>query len=229
MSAMDGMHLHHGATASVGSAMGAGTWPGAAASFLGMWVVMTVVMMLPSIAPALWRYRVSLGRAGATRADVLTALAGMAYLVVWTAAGLLVFLLGLAISAAGSRWPALMRIAPIAAGAVVLVAGSVQLTAWKARRLARCRETPAGAAARVTAGRAWSHGLRLGRDCGLSCAGAMASVLALGLMDVRAMTVATVAITAERLAPAGDRIARVIGLGAITAGAVLIVRAAGRW
>jgi hypothetical protein len=48
-------------------------------------------------------------------------------------------------------------------------------------------------------------------------------------MDVRAMTFATVAITAERLAPAGDRIARVIGLGAIMAGAVLIVRAAGRW
>ena len=33
------------------------TWPGAAASFLGMWVVMTVAMMLPSLVPMLWRYR----------------------------------------------------------------------------------------------------------------------------------------------------------------------------
>jgi len=74
---------------------------------------------------------------------------------------------------------------------------------------------------------AWTHGLRLGRDCGLSCAGAMASVLALGLMDMRAMAIATVAITAERLAPAGERVARAIGLGAIVAGAVLVARAVG--
>jgi hypothetical protein len=53
----------------------------------------------------------------------------------------------------------------------------------------------------------------------------MASVLALGLMDMRAMAIATLAITAERLAPAGDRVARVIGLGAIVAGSVLIARA----
>jgi len=226
---MDGMHLHHGATASMGSsAIGAGAWPGAAASFLGMWVVMTVVMMLPSIAPTLWRYRVSLAGAGVTRAHALTALAGTAYLTVWTGAGVLVFLLGLAISAAQSHWPGVVRVAPIAAGAVVLVAGSVQLTAWKARRLARCREVPpARVAARTTVGNAWRHGLGLGRDCGLSCAGAMASVLALGLMDMRAMAIATVAITAERLAPAGERVARAIGLGAIVAGAMLAARAVG--
>jgi len=225
---MDGMHLHHGAAASMGgSAIGAGTLSGAAASFLGMWVVMTVVMMLPSIAPTLWRYRVSLAGAGVTRAHALTALAGTAYLTVWTGAGVLVFLLGLAISAAQSHWPGVVRVAPIAAGAVVLVAGSIQLTAWKARRLARCREVPPARVARTTVASAWTHGLRLGRDCGLSCAGAMASVLALGLMDMRAMAIATVAITAERLAPAGERVARAIGLGAIVAGAVLVARAVG--
>ena len=225
---MDGMHLHHGATASMGgSAIGAGTLSGAAASFLGMWVVMTVVMMLPSIAPTLWRYRVSLAGEGVTRADALTALAGTAYLAVWTGAGLFVFLLGLAISAAQSHWPGVVRVAPIAAGAVVLVAGSIQLTAWKARRLARCRAVPPARVARTTVASAWTHGLRLGRDCGLSCAGAMASVFVLGLMDMRAMAIATVAITAERLAPAGERVARAIGLGAIVAGAVLVARAVG--
>jgi len=29
------------------------TWPGAAASFLGMWIVMMVAMMLPSLVPML--------------------------------------------------------------------------------------------------------------------------------------------------------------------------------
>jgi hypothetical protein len=43
------------------------TWPGAAASFLGMWVVMMVAMMLPSLVPMLWRYRQALGRTGETR------------------------------------------------------------------------------------------------------------------------------------------------------------------
>ena len=32
------------------------TWSGAAASFLGKWVVMMVAMMLPSLTPMLWRY-----------------------------------------------------------------------------------------------------------------------------------------------------------------------------
>ena len=31
------------------------SWAGAAASFLGMWVVMMAAMMLPSLAPTLWR------------------------------------------------------------------------------------------------------------------------------------------------------------------------------
>ena len=33
------------------------TWAGAAASFLGIWVVMMAAMMLPSLAPLLERYR----------------------------------------------------------------------------------------------------------------------------------------------------------------------------
>ena len=33
------------------------TWPAAAVSFLGMWVVTMVAMMLPSLVPMLWRYR----------------------------------------------------------------------------------------------------------------------------------------------------------------------------
>src|SRR5690606_6158472 len=33
------------------------TWLSTAASFLGMWSAMTVTMMLPPLAPMLWRYR----------------------------------------------------------------------------------------------------------------------------------------------------------------------------
>src|SRR6185295_8442546 len=40
------------------------TWTGAVASFLGMWVLMMVAMMLPSLAPMLLRYRQAVGRLG---------------------------------------------------------------------------------------------------------------------------------------------------------------------
>src|SRR5579864_2445514 len=53
------------------------TWAGAAASFVGMWVVMMVAMMLPSLMPMLWHYRQAVGRAGETRLGRLTAVVGV--------------------------------------------------------------------------------------------------------------------------------------------------------
>src|SRR5205085_11192481 len=78
------------------------TWPGAAASFLGMWVVMTAAMMLPSLGPMLWRYRRSVAgthAARGTRVGLLTALVGVAYFFVWTAVGAAAFPLGAALAA----------------------------------------------------------------------------------------------------------------------------------
>jgi predicted metal-binding membrane protein len=40
------------------------TQPGAAASFLCLWVVMMVAMMLPSLVPILWRYCQAVDRPG---------------------------------------------------------------------------------------------------------------------------------------------------------------------
>ena len=52
MSRMDEMATPGGWTMSMAwMRMPGKTWPGAAASFVGMWVV----MMLPSLAPMLWR------------------------------------------------------------------------------------------------------------------------------------------------------------------------------
>src|ERR671937_2947229 len=64
------------------------TWPAAAASFLGMWLVMMVAMMLPSLLPMLWRYRQAVGGTGETRLGRLTALVGVGYMFVWTLFGM---------------------------------------------------------------------------------------------------------------------------------------------
>ena len=169
-----------------------------------------VAMMLPSLVPTLWRYR----KAGL---GWLTALVGVAYFVVWTVFGMAVFPLGIALA----------RALPIAVGVVVLIAGSLQLTAWKARHLACCREAPGrGRTLPADAGTAWRHGLRLGLHCAKCNVGLMAILLGLGVMDLRAMAVVAAAITVERLAPAGERIARATGAVALGAGLFLIVRAA---
>src|SRR5437773_10662196 len=133
-------------------------WPGAAGAFLCVWVVMMVAMMLPSLVPVLWRYRQAVGGPGETRLGRLTALVGAGYFFVWAVFGMAAFPLGVALAAVEMQQPALARAVPIAVGVVVLMAGSLQLTAWKARHLAYCREAPGrGRALPADAGRAWRH------------------------------------------------------------------------
>src|SRR5256712_3332299 len=189
--------------------MPAEPWVAAAASFLGMWSVMMVAMMLPSLVPTLWRYR----QAGLGQ---LPTLVGVGYFAVWTVFGMVAYLLGLAVP----------RTAPIAVGAIVLLAGSLQFTAWKDRHLACCREAGRDGVP-ADAGTAWRHGLRLGLHCSHCCVGLMAILLVIGVMNVLAMAVVAAAITVERLAPAGERVARATGAAALGAGLFLIVRAAG--
>jgi predicted metal-binding membrane protein len=199
------------------------TWPGAAASFLGMWIAMMVAMMLPSLIPMLRRYRQAVGRTGETRLARLTALVSMGYFFVWTVVGMAAFPLGVALTAVEMQQPALARAVPIAIGVVVLIAGALQFTAWKAHHLACCREAPGrGGTLPADAGTAWRHGLRLGLHCTQCCAGPMAILLGLGVMDLRAMTVVAAGITVERLAPSGERVARAIGAVVVVAGLLLI-------
>jgi predicted metal-binding membrane protein len=229
MPAMRGMPMPGGWTMSMTwMRMPGQTWPAAAASFLGMWAVMMAAMMLPSLVPMLARYRRAVGATGETRLAPLTALVGAGYFSAWTVLGAVAFPLGVALATLEMRLPALARAVPAAAGVVVLIAGALQFSAWKARCLACCREAPGGGGALpAAAGTAWRHGLTLGLHCIRCCAGPTAILLVVGVMDLRAMAAVAAAITAERLAPAGERVARAIGAVAVAAGLLLILRAAG--
>jgi predicted metal-binding membrane protein len=204
------------------------TWAGAAASFLGMWIVMMVAMMLPSLLPMLRRYRAAVAGSGAPRLGPLTALVGGGYFFVWTLLGMAAFPVGVALADVEMRQPAVARSVPIAVGVVVLLSGLLQLTRWKARHLACCRDMPGRSRVLpAAAATAWRHGVRLGVHCVYCCAGLMAILLVVGIMDLRAMAVVTAAITVERLAPRGERVARATGAVVVVAGLVLIARAAG--
>jgi predicted metal-binding membrane protein len=204
------------------------TWAGATASFVCMWVVMMAAMMLPSLTPVLGRYRQSLRAIRDARRGRLTTLLGLGYFFTWTLFGLAVFPIGAAMATIEMKHPALARAVPIVAGLVVVIAGALQFTNWKAQHLTSCREAPwRDYAVSAHPAKAWRLGLHFGLHCGLSCANLTAVLLVVGVMDVRAMAAITAAITAERLEPAGAGVAQAIGFFVVGAGLILIGRAAG--
>jgi predicted metal-binding membrane protein len=226
MSAMGEMSMPGGWTMSMlWMRMPGRTWLDVASSFVGMWVVMMMAMMLPSLAPKLWRYRTVVAKGGVTRMGRLTAVVGVAYFLVWSAFGMAVVPLGIALAAAEMASPALAHTVPIAVSLLVVIAGALQFTKWKARHLACCRESPTCSPLPSDATIPWRYGLRQGLHCVHCCFNFMAILLSVGIMDLRAMAVVAAAISAERLAPAGERVARVTGAVVIGAGLLLVARA----
>ncbi|HEX6808450.1 MAG TPA: DUF2182 domain-containing protein [Gemmatimonadaceae bacterium] len=199
------------------------------ASLVGMWTVMMVAMMTPSLIPMLQRYRRAIGWLGGTALGQPTAMAGLGYYLVWNAFGIALIVSGIALASIAMRFALLARAVPVAARGIMVIAGGFQFTRWKARHLAGCREdATCEHALDGHAPSAFRHGLRLGVHCACCCAGLMAILVAVGLMDLRAMILVTGAITAERLAPSGEQVARAIGAVAIGAGVLLIAGAIGR-
>ena len=174
-------------------------------------------------APMLWRYRQTAGAADELPLGRLTTLVGLGYFFVWTLIGLCVFPLGFALAAMQMQQPALARAAPLAAGLVVLIAGSLQFTRWKLHHLGCCRA--AAVCKRPLPddyATAWRYDLRLGLHCAQCCAGLIAILLVIGVMNLGAMAVVAAAITIERLMPAGQRVARIIGTIIITTGLLIV-------
>jgi predicted metal-binding membrane protein len=230
MSAMGAMPMPGGWTMSMAwMPMPGQGWLRAAVAYLGMWIVMMAAMMLPSLVPMLWRYRESLDAADEQRRGWLTGLVAAGYFLVWTVLGMATLPFGVALAALEMQSAVLARAVPLAAGLVVLSAGALQFSAWKAHHLACCRRSLVrGRRLPADPDTAWRHGLRLGLHCCHCCAGLTAILFVLGVMELRAMAVVTAAITVERLAPSGTRMARALGAVIVAAGLIMIARAAGQ-
>jgi predicted metal-binding membrane protein len=171
------------------------------------------------------RYRRSVRGADGIRLHGLTALVGVGYFLIWAVLGAAAYAAGAGVMAVEMRWRMVAQWLPVAAGVVLLVAGGVQFTPWKARQLALCREgSGCGCPPAPNALGAWRHGLGLGVRCSLCCGSLMLPLLAIGMMDLVAMAAVTLAISAERLAPAPLRVARVAGLVIIVVGVLTIAR-----
>jgi predicted metal-binding membrane protein len=85
------------------------TFLGAAASFLGMWVVMMAAMMLPSLVPDVVRVLPGVSKTREARLGLLTALLPLGYFVVWTLCGMAIYPLGMALAEIEMQQPILAR------------------------------------------------------------------------------------------------------------------------
>jgi len=186
-------------------------WPGAAATFLGMWGVMMLAMMLPALVPVLLRER----RCG--RRDFALP---VAYFGAWLMLGAALFPAGAALASYSMLHASVSRLAPPAAGIVLIVAGAWQSGAWKSRSLADCRDESCCASVRDASG--WRRGFALGLRCIRCCAPWTAVLLVLGVMNLAAMALVTGAISLERLSPRGERIAQIAGVAMLASGVLVL-------
>jgi predicted metal-binding membrane protein len=188
--------------------------------FLFGWLVMMAAMMLPALLPlVLLQRRVSRRRHGGVSAGAGTALLLAGYLAVWALAGIPVYGYSLLISSAG-------RSAELLPALLLVGGGAYHFTALKRSCHARCssplaflaREWRPGIGGAMRLG--WLHGV----DCLGCCAGLMAGLVALGMMNVAWMLTATVIIFAEKTLALGHRLARPLGTAMAAGGIVLLGR-----
>lgn len=211
MSQMPGMSMPGGWTMSMmWMRMPGQSWLSVVSSFLGMWTVMMIAMMLPSITPVLARYQ---SHANTSRAIAMAS----AYFAVWSAAGIVAWCIGMIGAAVSMQLPELANAVPLIGGAVMIFAGLAQFSAWRTRDLVCCR-VPVSCEELAGTNSPWRAGLRLGIHCVRCCANLTALLLVLGMMDLRAMTAITMAITLERLAPMRWQTHKFIGLAVVSLG-----------
>jgi predicted metal-binding membrane protein len=220
-SAMDGMSMDSmSGMAMTGMPEHGWSLPGAVA-FAAMWTVMMAAMMLPAMTPMVLTFAAAQARRTRTMA-IPTWIFIAGYLLVWLAAGLLVYILGQAGSSVVAHMSSTEREhwAPLALGAVLVGAGLYQFTPLKRTCLAHCRSPLAFVALHWRDGRtgALRMGLRHGVYC-LGCCWALFAVLvAAGVMSVAWMLLLTLVVAIEKLLPLGQRASAGIGLALLILG-----------
>ena len=178
--------------------MGSGPWTslGTFGWFISAWLVMMAAMMFPSVAPTVALY------SKMSRQTLTSALFVTGYLLTWTAAGVVAFVVGrLGPAVAGDvAWEQGGR---VLTGATLLLAAAYELTPLKHVCLSKCR-SPLG----LLLG-SWRDGrlgaLRMGMRNGAwsvgCCWALMASLFALGFMSPLWMVLVAALIAVEKILP----------------------------
>jgi predicted metal-binding membrane protein len=178
-----------------GMDMGTATQLGSFAFFIALWVPMMAAMMLPGAAPAVLRRARATGRVRAVLVFIGT------YLAIWAVVGVVVYAV---YRPHGS----------VAAGVLVIAAGSYELTPLKRRFRRQCWD---------------SSGSGSGLGFGLSCVGSsidlMVMLAALGVMSVTWMAVIAVLAVYQKLRPAQAVIDVPLALAIVGLGTYILISA----
>jgi predicted metal-binding membrane protein len=189
-----------------GTDAGPGTDLGTLGFYVTAWVVMMGAMMFPSIWPMIVIYsrvqRGKLERGQETPAGA-TALFVCGYLVTWTAAGLVAYVVFEAVQSLSIETLSWDRGGPYLAGGVIVAAAAYQLTPLKDVCLNKCRSPL------MFVLTAWQPGrlgaMRMGIEHGAWCVGCcwalMAALFAVGVMSVGWMVFIAALIATEKLLP----------------------------
>jgi predicted metal-binding membrane protein len=191
-----------------------------AAAFV-MWAVMMAAMMLPSAQPMVRTFvRLNLEQGEAGRAHAFVA----AYVLVWS-----VFAAG----AVALQWllqrldwvdPMIVSTSAALSAGLLLIAGIYQFSPLKRMCLARCRSPLAFLMGewRPHVRGAFVMGLRHGLSCLGCCWALMVLLFVGGAMNLAWIAALSVAVAIEKMVPAGERVASLLGVLLIAAGCARI-------
>ena len=195
-----------------------------ATAFLAVWTVMMAAMMLPAAAPMIFMFAAAQARRE-QHVAIPTWIFVAGYMLVWAAAGLIVYVL----VQIGSEFatsldpPQRAKWAPLALGATLGVAGFYQFTTFKHICLSHCRSPLAFVAQHWRDGRvgALKMGLRHGFYCFGCCWALFAVLVAAGVMSVAWMLLLTLIVFVEKLIQRGRRFEGALGIALVVLGIIV--------
>jgi predicted metal-binding membrane protein len=192
-----------------------------------MWAVMMAAMMLPSAVPLLLLYDGVLRRRGAPgRAALQVYALGAGYLLVWTLFSIGATVLQRVLSGMLILNPMMEMPNRTAVGATLLLAGTYQLTPWKAACLSQCRSPLSFVMQRWREG--VSGAVRMGVEHGAYCLGCCWALMLLlfagGVMNLTVIVGLTAIVLIEKVTPLGVPISRMLGALMLATGAWFVIR-----
>jgi predicted metal-binding membrane protein len=181
----------------------------------GMWAAMMVAMMTPSAAPMILMFAgVNRRRREQQVFYVPTGVFLVGYLIVWAGFSVLATTAQWGLHAVSLLSPMMAITSPVLGGVVLVAAGIYQWTPLKHVCLSKCR-SPLGFVLNEWREGRWGAllmGLKHGVYCTGCCWSLMALLLVAGVMNL--LWVAAIAgfVLLEKVAPAGDRLGRLVGV-----------------